>query len=154
MESSQSFTYKKNTAKSKQAKMWKRLWHHLQKQISISFKIFLGENKVIMKEKWRGFKIKFVITQRTQVNRIKWMLSPLLMKCCLLIAAVLPMQLIQTTKCIYMHVNGLQEMINDKIQSAMCKNHSLLWRNYFLVLKDYVYRHIIFSQLDFWIEPH
>lgn len=39
------------------------------------------------------------------------MLSPLLMKWCLLVAAMLSMQHIQTPKCAYMLVNVLQEMI-------------------------------------------
>lgn len=72
--------------------------------------------------KWNN---KYINKQRTSGTRIIWMLSLLPMKCCLLVAAMHSMQHIQTLKCAYMLVNGLQEMI--KRQDTICN----VWKSVF-----------------------
>lgn len=59
------------------------------------------------------------------------MLSPLPMKCCLVVAALLPMRRIQTPKCAYVLVNGLQEMIKChdticNVWKSVCTKENLL----------------------------
>lgn len=69
--------------------------------------------------------------QRISGTRIISLLSPLSMKCCLLVAALLPMRRIQTPKCAYMLVNGLQEMIKChdticNVWKSVCTKENLL----------------------------